>query len=347
MIARILLFSLLLSLVACASSLPVSKVGTAIERKQVMNMQASREGYSLVYIYRPSEFQNLMVDYLIGFDPLPVVTLENETFTRIEIPPGVYKFVFASDPKNYNTPAYAFSYSGQNELEVRADTVNVVHFDAYPGSFSSIKYGVESLNVLADLDYLVPSIPVVSAAVKLTDALPIENVADTKAAEKTSKASALSIAHFNTLKQSALCRLESENWAYTGKECNSGLAHGVGSSEDNTGLRFVGEFQNGKRVKGEIFQNEKMIFAGQLLEDKPHGSAICFHEGEYEECRFYNGKRIDSLYKIRKENVKMTQKMASLQQAKASSGQNGSGLADDVQREALNRAASFIFDSLF
>lgn len=41
------------------------------------------------------------------------------------------------------------------------------------------------------------------------------------------------------------------------------------------GLRYQGNFKAGQRVDGEIYQNGEMIFAGQLVEDKPHGEALC------------------------------------------------------------------------
>lgn len=134
------------------------------------------------------------------------------------------------------------------------------------------------------------------------------------------------------------------------------MANGKGSAVDRQGLAFEGTFKAGRRVKGDIHQNGQMIFSGDLKDDKPDGSAICLFEGEYEECRFFRGKRIDTLYKIRKENAKNLAKMEKIQQenAMAPSRDNSANqsdgsnvMVDALEREATKRAASFIFDQLF
>ena len=62
---------------------------------------------------------------------------------------------------------------------------------------------------------------------------------------------------------------------------------------DWQGLNFIGTFKKGQGVKGEIHQNGNIIFSSSLSNDKPDGNAICFYEGEYEECRFFKAKRKD------------------------------------------------------
>jgi hypothetical protein len=160
---------------------------------------------------------------------------------------------------------------------------------------------------------------------------------------------------FITTQQHASCRLNNQNWAYTGIHCKDGLAEGEGSSVDREGLRFVGSFKAGERVKGEIQQNGEMIFSGELKNDKPEGSALCLWEGEYEECRFFRGKRIDNLYKQRKENAKHLAKMEEIQkknalansQANSTNNKQSNMVADAIEKEATKRVTSFIFDQLF
>ncbi len=164
---------------------------------------------------------------------------------------------------------------------------------------------------------------------------------------------------FTTKRQQAKCRLMNYNWAYLGDSCKNGYADGDGSSIDRKGLKFVGTFKAGQRVKGDIMQNGEMIFSGDLKNDKPDGSAICFFEGEYEECRFFRGKRIDTLYKIRKENAKNLAKMEKMQKENAVAAQRNNNsnnnsqsnkpnaLVGAIEKEATRRAASFIFDQLF
>jgi hypothetical protein len=163
----------------------------------------------------------------------------------------------------------------------------------------------------------------------------------------------ITASQFAQLQKKAPCKLKNPRWAYTGKNCKNGLAHGKGSAVDSQGLKFAGTFATGQRVKGEINQDDKMIFSGNLVNDKPDGNAICLHEGEYEECRFFKGKRIDTLYKIRKENAKMQAEMAKTRVVRPAtySSARAKGIADytvdALEREAADRAADFIFDSLF
>ena len=163
---------------------------------------------------------------------------------------------------------------------------------------------------------------------------------------------------FAETRKQAKCQLMSYNWAYLGDSCKNGYADGEGSSIDRKGLKFVGTFKAGQRVKGDIMQNDEMIFSGDLKNDKPDGGAICLFEGEYEECRFFRGKRIDTLYKIRKENAKNLAKMEKIQKENAMAAQrhNNSNnsqsnkpnaLVGAIEKEATRRAASFIFDQLF
>ncbi len=157
----------------------------------------------------------------------------------------------------------------------------------------------------------------------------------------------------------AKCSLNNQNWAYLGDNCLDGLADGEGSSVDKQGLKFIGSFKTGNRVTGDIHQDGEMIFSGDFKQDKPDGGAICMFEGEYEECRFFRGKRIDTLYKIRKENAKNLAEMKQIQaqqepnQESISQDQNRNNngqsniVVEAIKKEGTKRAASFIFDQLF
>ena len=154
---------------------------------------------------------------------------------------------------------------------------------------------------------------------------------------------------FQKQKQQEKCSLVSDNWTYIEGDCVNSLAQGKGIAVNVEGLRFEGSFNEGKRTEGEILQNGEMIFAGKLEDDKPHGEALCQYEGEYEECRFYKGKRIDSLYKIRLEMAKQTEANTLLaQKTQGSRPSSASDIAiDAVKKEGAKRAATFLFDQLF
>ena len=164
---------------------------------------------------------------------------------------------------------------------------------------------------------------------------------------------------FTKRQHDSKCKLKNSNWVYLGNYCKDGYADGEGTSIDRQGLKFIGKFASGERVKGDIHQNGEMIFSGDLKHDKPDGNAICFFEGEYEECRFFRGKRIDTLYKIRKENAKNLAKIEMIQKEnnKAASRNHANNssrdtnepnvIVDALEKEGAKRAASFIFDQLF
>ena len=182
----------------------------------------------------------------------------------------------------------------------------------------------------------------------------IANLADINE-ERQKKADAA----FKNQQDEAKCSLNNQNWAYLGDNCLDGLADGEGSSVDKQGLKFIGSFKTGNRVTGDIHQDGEMIFSGDFKQDKPDGGAICMFEGEYEECRFFRGKRIDTLYKIRKENAKNLAEMKQIQaqqepnQESISQDQNRNNngqsniVVEAIKKEGTKRAASFIFDQLF
>ncbi len=107
------------------------------------------------------------------------------------------------------------------------------------------------------------------------------------------------------------------------------------------------------------------MYDGSLENGKPNGKGVCFHEGEPEECKFYHGKRIDSLYKQRIEMAKqqklmdeklekmqaaqnqqikqMQQRMVPTYQGKSAAGNIGDVLID----KAMDKAIDKVFDSLF
>tara|TARA_R110001599_G_scaffold268051_1_gene468946 strand:+ start:201 stop:1373 length:1173 start_codon:yes stop_codon:yes gene_type:complete len=199
---------------------------------------------------------------------------------------------------------------------------------------------------------LTPNKNIISGQMVLADASQIEAKVAVAANQNITQdlAEPLAIgaqAEFDILMTNANCKVNNTNWAYTGENCSNGLAHGEGSAQDTKGLTFVGTFSEGMRIKGEILQDGNMIFSGMLIDDKPDGSAICFYEGEYEECRFYKGKRIDTLYKIRIENAKIKHKNPMKYASAAPSKDITDHAVDSLGKEAFSQAASFIFDSLF
>lgn len=106
------------------------------------------------------------------------------------------------------------------------------------------------------------------------------------------------------------CRLKENGWIYKSSQCLSGLAHGVGEAENvEKKLSYKGKFTKGQRLKGKVFYNGKPMFDGTLSKGKPNGAGVCFFQNEPEKCEFYEGKRVDVLYKQRIANARQEKKM--------------------------------------
>jgi len=163
------------------------------------------------------------------------------------------------------------------------------------------------------------------------------------------------------------CRLIESDWIYQGSDCKAGLAHGKGKAVNSEkSLAFEGQFQRGARTHGKLYYNGVPMYDGPLQNSRPNGSGICFHEGEPEECKYYEGKRVDTLYKQRIEMAKqqaiideklrklelsqqdqMRQIQAQRQYNAAPTRTFTDGMTDALINESQKRISEKIFDSLF
>lgn len=178
---------------------------------------------------------------------------------------------------------------------------------------------------------------------------------------------------FMALKDRQRCGLNDDNWVYLKGACKAGKASGKGEAVTMDGLKFVGRFENGLRIKGEIFHNNVLMFDGSILQGKPHGKAICTHEGRPESCEFYKGERVDGVFiqrrdfahqqkllteqqrkieeRLAQNEQKMDQMATSLKsgrgyQTQATSG-NSNGVSDMLVDKATDEAMQAIFNHLF
>ncbi len=161
------------------------------------------------------------------------------------------------------------------------------------------------------------------------------------------------------LKINQACQLIQKDWVYLSKECSGEYAHGYGEAKNIDGLTFVGRFKNGYRIEGEIFANDSLMYEGTFQDDKPHGSGVCIHKGEPEECKFYKGKRIDTLFKQRiefskqnallaEQQLKIDEKLDNLAKTRSVGNQTmSSGITDALQKKATEKATDYLFDQLF
>ena len=163
------------------------------------------------------------------------------------------------------------------------------------------------------------------------------------------------------LRKRERCKMDESSWIYQGRNCQSDLAHGTGKSIHEDGeLTFEGQIQNGIRLKGTIYYLRNPLFDGNFVDGKPDGVGVCFHNDEPEECKYYKGKRIDTLYKQRIELAAqmeymemLKEEMEQIKSMQASSGGGGQSPAmsdqvkDSLKKKAAEKVAGAIFDHLF
>ncbi|MBM96440.1 MAG: hypothetical protein CMI09_11435 [Oceanospirillaceae bacterium] len=99
------------------------------------------------------------------------------------------------------------------------------------------------------------------------------------------------------------CRMALGDWFFTEGECPGPdkLAQGKGVAESSDGTRLEGQFSDGRMTQGKLFAAGQMVYDGVFENGIPHGEGICLYEGSLEECRYYEGQRVDTLFRQRQE----------------------------------------------
>lgn len=167
------------------------------------------------------------------------------------------------------------------------------------------------------------------------------------------------------------CRLAETDWIYQGSQCKAGKAHGVGKAFNVAkNLRYKGHFIDGQRAKGKVYYDDQPMYDGKFSEGKPNGVGVCFYKGDPEKCEYYEGKRIDVLYKQRiamanqqeqmdkklaemkmmqeQQNARISQIQGQVRSGQAQSSNGGSGgIGQQIGDYALKKAGEKVMDKLF
>lgn len=121
------------------------------------------------------------------------------------------------------------------------------------------------------------------------------------------------------LEQQQVCQLNQEGWYLVDGQCEDDLASGQGKAVTLENKQFVGSFSGGEMVFGQLLFNDQMLWEGAVLAGKPEGEGVCVFDGSPEECKCYQGERIDSLHKQREMMVvhmaKLENQIARLQRS--------------------------------
>ena len=135
------------------------------------------------------------------------------------------------------------------------------------------------------------------------------------------------------LRTEQLCKVKSNDFIYTGKNCQDGLAHGLGTAvgAPGQGKRALdGEFSEGVFVKGKLRDSEGnwydgpvdsmlnphgfgtlldnsggKLFKGNFVQGKAEGSGVCEYQGATEPCMYSGGRRTDQVHLMRIEVARM------------------------------------------
>jgi hypothetical protein len=159
------------------------------------------------------------------------------------------------------------------------------------------------------------------------------------------------------------CTLRNSDWLYIDESCKNQKADGNGRAVYiDTRHSFDGAIKNGQFVSGKYLLDGVMIYDGLYVNNQPNGEGFCSYEGSMEECKYYNGERVDSLYKQRIAIIEMEKrqqkeldkikgqisKLQSNQSQTAYSGNgNVNGVGDALLDKAIDKGIEKLFESLF
>jgi len=111
-------------------------------------------------------------------------------------------------------------------------------------------------------------------------------------------------------REQSKCEMKESGWYFIKGNCKANLAHGNGVAITIDDEKFVGEFDNGWRKKGAYSQDDVVSYDGDYYDGQQHGYGICRYDGKMEECRLYQGERIDTLFKQRENMQKQFERLS-------------------------------------
>ncbi len=106
------------------------------------------------------------------------------------------------------------------------------------------------------------------------------------------------------------CATNESGWYFIKGSCKDKLAHGLGVAVTIDNEKFIGEFLHGWRLKGKYSKEGVIFYDGEYAEGIQHGYGVCRYQEKMEECRLYQGERIDTLFKQRENMQSEFQRLA-------------------------------------
>lgn len=153
---RLLTLALIFFLVSCTSGIS-NRVGLAQDRINALNMTPVNPNMAVVYIVRSASFTNSGITALFSVDGERIVGLENNSFTRIELPPGQHFFKNAMNeeelPGNKD-----YQHFISRVYRIKTDDVNIIQFESVKFILiEDILYGKNTLkSLVSTATYQIP-----------------------------------------------------------------------------------------------------------------------------------------------------------------------------------------------
>lgn len=113
---------------------------------------------------------------------------------------------------------------------------------------------------------------------------------------------------------------------------SNGVPFGQGKLRKPDGSEYTGNFENGMpRGEGELTFPNGDSYRGPFADGMPHGEGMYrFRSGDVERCEYFEGKRVDPLYKMRLENARAEEQRR--QDQRAAEEQRRRDLEEEAER---------------
>ena len=136
------------------------------------------------------------------------------------------------------------------------------------------------------------------------------------------------------------CSLVETDWIYLSSACRNRLADGKGQAQSRNGKAvFNGTFRAGTFVEGRYSREGKPLYEGPFLNGKAEGVGICWSQGQPEECRMVQWKRVDALQQQRDEQARQREQAERDRREQEEAQERGRRIAAEDARRARDRAA--------
>jgi len=383
------LLPILALLHACVTS-DHSSIANSQQVTSALALKAYPE-YANVYIRRDDASSGRAAGMNIKINKQSVGKLRNESYFNVKIIPGTYTINIHWEEVNLQTATFSYKFKAGQVILIQCSFGIMLGHEKKKNILSSRPYGahleypcwyetdLSEIKSILKNDSLLTAFQTIYSPVgyfEYTQARQKNTikdyqtfVADFPASSYTRDAQS-NLAQlienrkkrsWNKLTKQQKCTLQHDGWLYIDKSCRGRVADGEGRAVySDTRHSFNGIIKNGQFISGKYLLDGQMLYDGHFKNAKPSGKGICLHNGALEECKYYNGERVDSLYKQRLAMAEMEKRQQlelekirgeisdlKNQRAQVTNSGMGKDIGDALLDKAIDKGIEKIFDSLF